>query len=161
LQKITTFLWFDTQAEEAANFYVSVFKNSKIESVSRYPAEAEEASGKKAGAVMTVKFLLDGQEFTALNGGPEFKFNEAISLVVNCETQEEIDEYWEKLTEGGTEVQCGWLKDKYGLAWQITPPVLYEMLQDEDPEKAGRAMKAMLQMKKLDIQALKQAYEQG
>ena len=161
MQKITTFLWFDTQAEEAANFYVSVFKNSKIESVSRYPAEAEEASGKKAGAVMTVKFLLDGQEFTALNGGPEFKFNEAISLVVNCETQEEIDEYWEKLTEGGTEVQCGWLKDKYGLAWQITPPVLYEMLQDEDPEKAGRAMKAMLQMKKLDIQALKQAYEQG
>ena len=160
-QRIVTNLWFDTQAEEAANFYVSVFKNSKIESVSRYPAEAEEASGKKAGAVMTVKFLLDGQEFTALNGGPEFKFNEAISLVVNCETQEEIDEYWEKLTEGGTEVQCGWLKDKYGLAWQITPPVLYEMLQDEDPEKAGRAMKAMLQMKKLDIQALKQAYEQG
>jgi len=162
MQKITTFLWFDTQAEEAANFYVSVFKNSKIESVSRYPAEGQEVTGKQAGTVMTVKFLLDGQEFIALNGGPHFKFNEAISLVVNCETQEEIDEFWEKLTEGGgSEVQCGWLKDKYGLAWQITPPVLDEMLQDEDAEKAGRVMKAMLQMKKIDIQTLKQAYEQG
>ena len=118
-------------------------------------------TGKQAGTVMTVKFLLDGQEFIALNGGPHFKFNEAISLVVNCETQEEIDELWEKLTEGGTEVQCGWLKDKYGLAWQITPPVLDEMLQDEDAGKAGRVMKAMLQMKKIDIQTLKQAYEQG
>lgn len=161
MQKITTFLWFDTQAEEAANFYVSVFKNSKIESVSRYPAEGEEVTGRKAGTVMTVKFLLDGQEFIALNGGPQFKFNEAISLVVNCETQEEIDELWEKLTEGGTEVQCGWLKDKYGLAWQITPPILGEMLQDEDPDKAGRVMRAMLQMKKIDIETLKQAYEQG
>lgn len=161
MQKITTFLWFDTQAEEAANFYVSVFKNSKIESVSRYPAEGEDVTGKQAGTVMTVKFLLDGQEFIALNGGPHFKFNEAISLVVNCETQEEIDEFWEKLTEGGTEVQCGWLKDKYGLAWQITPPILDEMLQDEDAAKASRVMKAMLQMKKIDIQTLKQAYEQG
>ena len=161
VQKITTFLWFDTQAEEAANFYVSLFKNSKIESVSRYPAEGQDVTGKQAGTVMTVKFLLDGQEFIALNGGPQFKFNEAISLVVNCETQEEIDELWEKLTEGGTEVQCGWLKDKYGLAWQITPPVLDEMLQDEDAAKAGRVMKAMLQMKKIDIQTLKRAYEQG
>lgn len=161
MQKITTFLWFDTQAEEAANFYVSLFKNSKIESVSRYPAEGEDVTGKKAGTVMTVKFLLDGQEFIALNGGPHFKFNEAISLVVNCETQEEIDELWQKLTEGGTEVQCGWLKDKYGLAWQITPPILDEMLQDEDPDKAGRVMKAMLQMKKIDIPTLKRAYEQG
>lgn len=161
MQKITTFLWFDTQAEEAANFYVSLFKNSKIESVSRYPAEGQDVTGKQAGTVMTVKFLLDGQEFIALNGGPQFKFNEAISLVVNCETQEEIDELWEKLTEGGTEVQCGWLKDKYGLAWQITPPVLDEMLQDEDAAKAGRVMKAMLQMKKIDIQTLKRAYEQG
>lgn len=161
MQKITTFLWFDTQAEEAASFYVSVFKNSRIESVSRYPAEGEEVTGKKAGTVMTVKFLLDGQEFIALNGGPQFKFNEAISLVVNCETQEEIDELWEKLTEGGTEVQCGWLKDRYGLAWQITPPVLDEMLQDEDPDKASRVMRAMLQMKKIDIQTLKQAYDKG
>lgn len=161
MQKITTFLWFDTQAEEAASFYVSLFKNSEIKSVSRYPAEGEEVTGKQAGTVMTVKFQLDGQEFIALNGGPHFKFNEAISLVVNCETQEEIDELWEKLTEGGTEVQCGWLKDKYGLAWQITPPVLDEMLQDQDPDKAARVMKAMLQMKKIDIPTLKRAYEQG
>lgn len=161
MQKITTFLWFDTQAEEAANFYVSLFRNSRVESVTRYPAEGQDVTGKQAGTVMTVKFLLDGQEFIALNGGPHFKFNEAISLVVNCETQEEIDELWEKLTEGGTEVQCGWLKDKYGLAWQITPPILDEMLQDEDAEKAGRVMKAMLQMTKIDIQTLKQAYEQG
>lgn len=161
MQKITTFLWFDTQAEEAANFYVSLFKNSKIESVSRYPAEGQDVTGKQSGTVMTVKFQLDGQEFIALNGGPQFKFNEAISLVVNCETQEEIDELWERLTEGGTEVQCGWLKDKYGLAWQITPPVLDEMLQDEDAEKAGRVMKAMLRMKKIDIPTLKRAYEQG
>ncbi|HKG15357.1 MAG TPA: VOC family protein [Pyrinomonadaceae bacterium] len=159
MQKIITFLWFDTQAEEAANFYVSLFKNSKIESVSRYPAEGEDITGKQAGTVMTVKFRLDGQEFIALNGGPHFKFTEAVSLVVNCETQEEIDEFWEKLTEGGAEVQCGWLKDKYGLSWQIVPPVLDEMLQDADAEKAGRVMKAMLQMKKIDIQTLKRAYE--
>ena len=158
MQKITTFLWFDTQAEEAANFYVSLFKNSKVKSVSRYPAEGEEVTGKPAGAVMTVKFELDGQEFIALNGGPQFKFTEAISLVVNCETQEEIDELWAKLTEGGTEVQCGWLKDRYGLPWQITPPVLDEMLQDQDRDKAGRVMKAMLQMKKIDIPTLERAY---
>jgi predicted 3-demethylubiquinone-9 3-methyltransferase (glyoxalase superfamily) len=161
LQKITTFLWFDTQAEEAANFYVSLFKNSKVKSISRYPAEVEDVTGKPPGAVMTVTFQLDGQEFIALNGGPQVKFTEAVSLFVNCETQEEIDELWGKLTEGGSEVQCGWLKDKYGLFWQIAPPVLIEMLQDEDPEKAGRVMKAMLQMKKIDIRTLKQAYEQG
>lgn len=158
MQKITTFLWFDTQAEEAANFYVSLFKDSQIKSVSRYPSEAEEVTGKPAGAVMTVKFQLDGQEFIALNGGPQYKFNEAISLVVNCETQAEIDELWSKLTEGGAEVQCGWLKDKYGLSWQITPPILIEMLQDKDREKAGRVMNAMLQMKKIDIPTLEQAY---
>lgn len=158
MQKITTFLWFDTQAEEAAQFYVSVFKNSEIKSVSRYPAEGEEVTGKPAGAVMTVEFQLDGQDFIALNGGPQFKFNEAISLVVNCETQEEIDHFWEKLTEGGAEVQCGWLKDRYGLAWQVAPPVLSEMLRDEDREKASRVMKAMLQMKKIDIPTLEKAY---
>jgi len=158
MQKITTFLWFDTQAEEAANFYVSLFKNSEIKSVSRYPSEGEEVTGKPAGAVMTVTFQLDGQEFIALNGGPQFKFTEAISLVVNCETQEEIDELWAGLTEGGTEVQCGWLKDRYGLSWQIVPPVLGEMLQDTDRDRAGRVMKAMLRMKKIDIPTLEQAY---
>ena len=158
MQKVTTFLWFDTQAEEAANFYVSLFKNSKIKGVSRYPAEGEEATGKPAGSVMTVKFELDGQEFVALNGGPHFKFNEAVSLVVNCETQEEIDEFWAKLTEGGEEGPCGWLKDRYGLSWQIDPPVLEEMLQDKDRERAGRVMKAMLQMKKIDIPTLERAY---
>ncbi len=159
-QKINTFLWFDTQAEEAANFYVSLFRNSEVKSVTRYPPEGEEVTGKTPGSVMTVTFLLDGQEFIALNGGPQFKFTEAISLVVNCETQEEIDHFWEKLTAGGTEVECGWLKDKYGLFWQITPPVLNEMLQDEDREKAGRVMKAMLRMKKIDIRTLEQAYRE-
>ena len=158
MQKITPFLWFDKQAEEAARFYTSLFKNSEIKSVSRYPAEGEEITGKPAGAVMTVTFELDGQEFIALNGGQQIKFNEAVSLVVNCETQEEIDEFWAKLTEGGSEVQCGWLKDKYGLSWQIVPPVLSEMLRDEDRDKAGRVMKAMLQMKKIDIRTLEQAY---
>jgi predicted 3-demethylubiquinone-9 3-methyltransferase (glyoxalase superfamily) len=160
-QKITTFLWFDTQAEEAANFYVSVFKNSSVEGVTRYPPEGEEVTGKSPGTVMTVTFKLDGQEFMALNGGPQFKFNEAVSLVVNCETQEEIDHFWEGLSEGGSEVQCGWLKDRYGLAWQVVPVVLNEMLRDEDRGKAGRVMKAMLQMKKMDIEALRRAYEQG
>jgi len=158
MQKITTFLWFDTQAEEAARFYTSLFSNSEIKSVSRYPAEGEEVTGKPAGAVMTVTFQLDGQQFMALNGGPQFKFNEAISLVVNSETQEEIDELWARLTEGGAEVQCGWLKDRYGLSWQIVPPVLGEMLRDKDREKAGRVMQAMLQMKKIDIQTLERAY---
>jgi len=159
MQKITPFLWFDDNAEEAANFYVSIFKNSKVGRISRYPESAEQAAGKPAGSVMTVEFQLDGQDFVGLNGGPHFKFTEAVSFVVNCETQEEVDEYWSKLSAGGAESQCGWLKDKYGLSWQITPTVLTEMIQDKDAEKANRAMKAMLQMKKLDIATLKQAFE--
>ncbi len=155
MQKITPFLWFDNQAEEAAHFYTSVVRNSKVVSVIRY---GEAGPGPK-GSVMTVKFQLDGQEFVALNGGPQFKFSEAISFIVNCETQEEVDEFWEKLSEGGEKVQCGWLKDKYGLSWQVVPAVLVEMLQDKDPEKSKRVMEAMLQMKKIDIKGLKQAYE--
>ena len=154
-QKITPFLWFDDKAEEAVNCYVSIFENSKIGSVSRY---GEEGPG-PAGTVMVATFTLDGQEFMALNGGPEFKFTEAISLLVNCETQEEVDKFWDKLSEGGEEEQCGWLKDRYGLSWQIVPTVLGEMLQDKDPEKAKRVMEAMLQMRKIDIGALKRAYE--
>jgi predicted 3-demethylubiquinone-9 3-methyltransferase (glyoxalase superfamily) len=156
MPKITPFLWFDGQAEEAAKFYASVFKNSKILGAARYP----EGSPGPAGTVMTVDFELDGQEFTALNGGPIFKFNESISFVVHCETQAEVDEFWNKLLEGGTESQCGWLKDKFGVSWQIVPTVLIEMLQDRDAGKAKRVMKAMLEMKKLDIGGLKRAYEQ-
>jgi predicted 3-demethylubiquinone-9 3-methyltransferase (glyoxalase superfamily) len=148
-------LWFDGQAEEAAQFYTAIFKNSKITATARYP-EGSPAPG----TVMTVAFELDGQEFTALNAGPLFKFNEAISFVVHCETQSEVDEYWNKLLEGGTESQCGWLKDKFGVSWQITPDILIEMLQDEDAGKAKRVMKAMLGMRKLDIGGLKRAYEQ-
>ena len=155
MQKITPFLWFDGKAEEAANFYTSIFKNSKILNISRY---GEEGPG-PAGTVMTVTFQLDAQEFTALNGGPVFKFTEAISFFVNCETQQEVDELWEKLSEGGEEEQCGWLKDKYGVSWQIVPTALMEMLQDRDAEKSQRVMKAMLQMKKIDIETLRQAYE--
>ena len=156
IQKITPFLWFDHQAEEAAKFYTSIFKNSKIEAVTRY---GETGPGPK-GSVMTVAFELDGQKFVALNGGPHFKFTEAISFVVNCENQREVDEFWEKLSEGGQEVECGWLKDKYGLSWQIVPTVLVEMLKDKDAEKSQRVMKAMLQMKKLDISRLEDAYHQ-
>ena len=157
-QKITPFLWFDNNAEEAVNFYTSIFPNSKILSITRY---GETGPGQQ-GSVMTIGFQLYGQEFTALNGGPQFKFTEALSLVVNCQTQQEVDEYWEKLSsKGGQEVECGWVKDKYGLFWQITPIVLMEMLQDKDPERSNRVMKAMMQMKKLDIAKLKQAYEQG
>jgi predicted 3-demethylubiquinone-9 3-methyltransferase (glyoxalase superfamily) len=155
MPKITPFLWFDTQAEDAAEFYTSIFKNSKITSVARFP----EGSPGPAGTVMTVSFELDGQSFTALNGGPLFKFNESVSFVVNCETQEEVDELWNKLSEGGAESQCGWLEDKFGLSWQIFPTVLGEMLQDKDAEKAKRVMQAMLQMKKIDIAVLKRAYE--
>jgi predicted 3-demethylubiquinone-9 3-methyltransferase (glyoxalase superfamily) len=155
MQKITPFLWFDGQAEEAAKFYTSIFKNSKIESVARFP----EGSPAPAGTVMTVAFRLDGQEFVALNGGPEFKFTEAISFVVNCETQEEVDEFWEKLSAGGKEMQCGWLKDKYGVSWQIVPTILSELLQSRDPEKSKRVMQALLQMVKLDIKRLQEAYE--
>jgi len=155
MQKITSFLWFNDQAEEAMNFYVSIFKNSKVVSVARY---GEGGPGPK-GTVITAKFQLDGQEFMALNGGPQFKFTEAISFMVNCETQQEVDELWEKLSEGGEEGRCGWLKDKYGLSWQIIPTVLGELLGDKDAEKAKRVMGAMLQMNKIDIKALRQAYE--
>jgi len=148
-------LWFDDNAEEAVNFYVSIFKDSKIVSVARYG----EAGPGPEGTVMTIAFELNGQEFIALNGGPLFKFNEAISFVVNCETQEEIDGLWEKLSEDGKKVECGWLKDKYGLSWQIVPTVLGRMLSDADPEKSKRVMQAMLEMDKLDIKVLRQAYE--
>ena len=146
LQKISPFLWFDHQAEEAARFYTSIFKNSKIEKIIRYG----EAGPGPAGSVMTVAFELDGQKFTGLNGGPHFTFTEAISFVVNCETQAEVDEYWEKLLEGGKEVQCGWLKDKFGLSWQIVPMRLIELLEDKDVAKSQRVMKAMMQMKKIE-----------
>ena len=159
MQKITPFLWFDDQAEEAAKFYTSVFKNSKVGKITRYGEAAEKAAGRPAGSVMTVEFELEGQKFTALNGGPVFKFNESISFVVNCDTQEEVDYFWEKLTAGGgQESECGWLKDKFGLSWQVVPRALIEMLQDKDPEKSERVMKAMLQMQKLDIKTLKDAY---
>lgn len=151
MQKITPFLWFDNQAEEAANFYVSIFKNSKILGVNRPGAD---------GPVLTVTFELDGLAFTALNGGPHFTFSEAISLYVDCESQEEVDELWAKLTDGGEESMCGWLKDKYGLSWQIVPRVLIELMQDKDPLKAKRVTEAMLQMRKIDIVKLQQAYEQ-
>lgn len=154
-QKITTFLWFNDNAEEAANYYTSIFKDSKILNIARY---GDVGPGPK-GSVMTVTFQLEGQEFVALNGGPEFKFTEAISLMVNCDTQKEVDELWRDLTAGGQEVDCGWLKDKFGLFWQITPRVLMEMMQDKDTEKANRVMEAMMQMKKLDIERLKQAYD--
>jgi predicted 3-demethylubiquinone-9 3-methyltransferase (glyoxalase superfamily) len=160
MQKITPCLWFDSQAEEAANFYVSIFKNSKIGSITRYGEAGAEVSGRPNGSVMTVTFEIEGQELTALNGGPHFTFSEAISLMVKCETQKEIDEMWEKLSQGGEEGQCGWLKDKYGLSWQIVSPEWDEMLRGKDVEKSERVMKAILQMTKPDIKAIKQAYEQ-
>jgi predicted 3-demethylubiquinone-9 3-methyltransferase (glyoxalase superfamily) len=156
-QKITPFLWFDDQAEEAVNFYTSIFKNSKIGSTARYNEEGAKAAGRPKGSVMTASFQLEGQEFVALNGGPVFKFTEAISFVVNCETQEEVDYYWEKLSEGGQEVQCGWLKDKFGLSWQVVPTVLSKLLSDPDPQKSQRVMHAMLQMKKIIIADLEKA----
>jgi predicted 3-demethylubiquinone-9 3-methyltransferase (glyoxalase superfamily) len=154
-QKITTFLWFDNSAEEAVNFYVSIFKNSKILNTARY---GDAGPGPK-GTVMIITFELDGQEFTALNGGPQFKFTEAISLVVHCQTQEEVDYFWEKLSAGGEKVECGWLKDKFGLSWQIVPDVLLELLHDSDIQKTQRVMKAMMQMKKLEIKGLQEAAE--
>ncbi len=157
MPKITPFLWFDNQAEEAANFYVSIFKNSKIVKVNRY---GEAGPGPK-GSAMTVVFQLDGQDFIALNGGPHFKFTEAISFSVDCKTQQEVDTYWEKLSEGGQQVQCGWLKDKYGLSWQIVPSALGELLGDPDPQKSKRVMEAMLKMKKIDIEGLKRASAGG
>ena len=156
MQKITPFLWFDHQAEEAANLYISLFQDSKITNISRYGA----AGPGPQGSVFTVNFVLEGQEFIALNGGPIFKFNESISFFVECPTQAEVDRLWDKLTEGGEEVQCGWLKDKYGLTWQIVPSGLNELLNGQDAEGSHRAMQAMLKMKKLDIEKLRQAYEQ-
>jgi predicted 3-demethylubiquinone-9 3-methyltransferase (glyoxalase superfamily) len=156
MQKITPCLWFDHQAEEAAKFYASIFKNSKIGTIARY---GDAGPGPKGG-VMTVSFQLEGQEFLALNGGPHFKFSEAISFIVNCGTQQEVDTLWKTLSEGGEESQCGWLKDKFGLSWQIVPTVLRELISDPDPAKSQRVMKALFQMKKLDIKALKRAYDQ-
>jgi predicted 3-demethylubiquinone-9 3-methyltransferase (glyoxalase superfamily) len=160
MQKITPCLWFDHQAEEAAKFYVSIFKNSKIGNMTPYGEAGAEVSGRPKGSVMTVTFEIEGQEFVALNGGPHFTFSEAISFMVKCETQKEIDEMWDKLSQGGEKGQCGWLKDKYGLSWQIVSPVWDEMLRDKDVKKSERVMKAILQMTKPDIKTLKQAYEQ-
>ncbi len=159
IQKITPCLWFDSQAEQAANFYTGIFPNSRITNMSRYGEAGQEVHGMKAGTVMTVAFELDGQAFTALNGGPVFKFNEAISFQVNCETQEEVDHYWYKLSEGGDEKaqQCGWLKDKYGASWQIVPAILIELIGSSDKKKSQRAMEAMLKMKKIEIEELKRA----
>jgi predicted 3-demethylubiquinone-9 3-methyltransferase (glyoxalase superfamily) len=155
MQKITPFLWFDGKAEEAANFYVSIFKNSKIVSVGRY---GDAGPGPK-GSAMSVKFQLEGQNFNALNGGPQFTFTPAISFFVNCQTQEEVDDLWEKLSAGGEKSRCGWLKDKYGVSWQIIPSILGELLQSKDAERSSRAMKAMMKMDKIDIKALQQAAE--
>ena len=156
-QRITPFLWFDNQAEEAANFYTSIFKNSKVAETTRYTGEGAKASGQPEGTVMTVAFTLDGQNFTAINGGPVFKFTEAISFVINCDNQEEVDHFWNKLTEDGQEVQCGWLKDKFGLSWQVVPKQLGELMQGP---KAGKVMGAMLKMKKIDIKTLEEAADQ-
>jgi predicted 3-demethylubiquinone-9 3-methyltransferase (glyoxalase superfamily) len=158
--KITPCLWFDNQAEDAARFYTSVFKNSKITAIARYPDTGQEIHGKPPGSVLTVAFELNGQSFTALNGGPHFKFNEAVSFQIECEDQEEVDYYWERLSEGGAPAaqQCGWLEDKFGLSWQVVPKVLPEMIADPDTAKSQRAFQAMLQMKKLDIAALQRAF---
>jgi predicted 3-demethylubiquinone-9 3-methyltransferase (glyoxalase superfamily) len=171
MQGFTLCLWFDDKAEEAANFYVSIFsavgrsasggKSCRIVTVARYGEEGAKVSGRPKGTVMTVLFELEGQKFLGLNGGPIFTFSPAISFIVNCETEEEVDWFWEKLSEGGKTDQCGWLKDKYGVSWQIVPTALGEMLQDKDPRKSERVMKAMLQMKKIDVKGLKQAYEQA
>src|SRR5256884_5177989 len=157
MQKITTFLWFDNKAEEAANFYVSLFKNSKLKEIRRY---GDAGPGPK-GSVMTITFQIEGQDFIALNGGPHFSFTPAISLFVNCETQEEVDQLWEKLAEGGRKDRCGWLQDKYGLSWQIIPRALQQLMSDPDPKKSASVMQAMLQMDKIDIEALKRAHEKA
>jgi len=157
VQKITPFLWYDNNAEEAVSLYISVFKNSKITDITRY---GDAGPGPK-GSVMTIAFQLEGQDFIALNGGPMFKFTEAISLSVDCKTQQEVDELWEKLSAGGQPGQCGWLKDKFGLSWQIVPSALVEMLQDPDAEKSNRVMQAMMQMRKIDVASLRRAYENG
>ena len=160
MQKITPFLWFDNQAEQAVKFYTSIFKNSRIGKIARYDKAGEKAAGRPAGSVMTVEFEIEGQEFIALNGGPIFKFNESVSCVVNCKTQAEVDRFWKKLSAGGKEVQCGWLRDKYGLSWQIVPTVLGELFSDKDAAKSLRVMQAMLKMVKLDIKKLKRAAKQ-
>ena len=161
MQKITSNLWFDNQAEEAANYYVSIFNNSHIGKITRYEKEGYEIHRMPEGTVMTVEFTIEGQQFVGLNGGPVFKFNESISFIVNCETQQEVDYYWEKLTQGGDvkSQQCGWLKDKFGVSWQVVPGRLNEMFEDEDREKAQRVMRVMLQMKKLDLNVLEEAFE--
>lgn len=162
MPNITPCLWFDNQAEEAAKFYVSVFPNSKILGDEDYPEGAEEVTSKPAGSVMIVNFQLDGQQFMALNGGPDFKFSEAVSFIIDCADQAEVDAYWSKLTaDGGEESQCGWLKDKFGLSWQVTPRALNELMSDSDPAKAKRVMQAMLQMKKIDVSELEKAANQG
>ena len=161
MQKITPFLWFDKQAEEAAKYYTSIFKNSKMGSVVRYDEAGARAAGRPKGSVMVATFQIEGQKFTALNGGPQFKLTEAISFVIDCKTQKEVDYYWEKLTgDGGQESMCGWLKDKYGLSWQVVPTIAIKMLKDKNPAKSQRVMQAILQMKKIDIRTLKQAYNQ-
>ena len=157
MQKITPFLWFNDNAEAAVKFYTSIFKKSKIGKIARYDEAGAKVSGRPAGSVMTIEFQLEGQEFVALNGGPEFKFTEAVSFVVNCKTQAEVDKFWKKLSAGGKEVQCGWLRDKFGLSWQIVPTVLVALLADKDAAKSQRVMQAMLKMVKLDIDKLKQA----
>lgn len=161
MQKITPFLWFDGNAEEAVNSYVSIFKNSQIGSVARYGDEGARVSGRPKGSVMTVTFELDGHPFMALNGGPMFKFSPAISFMVHCETQEEVDELWEKLSAGGEKQRCGWLKDKFGVSWQIIPTALGKMLNDKDAGRSKRVMEAMLQMDKIDVKLLQQAYDRG
>jgi len=158
MPKITPFLWFNDNAEEAVKFYTSIFKKSKIGKIARYDEAGEKVAGRPAGSVMTIEFEIEGQDFVALNGGPHFKFNEAVSFVVSCKTQTEVDYYWNKLSAGGKEVQCGWLTDKFGLSWQIVPTILGELMSDKDPVKSQRVMEAMLKMVKLDINKLKAAY---
>lgn len=162
MQKITPFLWFNDNAEEAVNFYTSIFKNSKIGSMARYDAEGAKAAGRPKGSLMTASFQLNGQEFIALNGGPLFKFTEAVSFVIDCDNQEEVDYYWKNLTaDGGQESMCGWLKDKFGLSWQVVPTILSKLLGDKDPRKSQGVMHAMLQMKKIDIATLEKAYKEA
>ena len=160
-QRISPFLWFNDQAEDAARFYTSIFKNSKVGKITRYEEESSKPTGRPAGSVMTVEFELEGQKFVALNGGPHFKFTEAVSFVVNCADQEEVNYFWSKLSAGGEESRCGWLKDKFGLSWQIVPTVLIELLADQDAAKAKRVMHAMLQMDKIDIPTLQKAYDRA
>src|SRR5437868_1865594 len=159
MQRVTPCLWFDDNAEQAVKFYISIFKNSKVTAASRYGKASAKAAHRPEGSVLTITFRLEGQEFMALNGGPEFKFNEAVSFIVNCQTKAELERYWKKLSAGGEEVQCGWLKDKFGVSWQVVPVVINRMLCDKDAEKSNRVMQAILQMKKLDIRKLKRAYD--